>query len=78
MERTLDQVNREYGLACAKLGDMVFKSETLDLDISQAKIQLAKLNKEARKFHADLAKQKAAELEQDDPVPPVEEAQPDA
>ncbi len=53
--KTLREVQSEYGVACAHLGDLVFRYDQLDMDISRTKLRIEKLVRTAKKFNKPAA-----------------------
>lgn len=49
--KTLQEVQSEYGIACAQLGDLVVRSEQMDRDITGTKFRIEKLIRTAKKFN---------------------------
>lgn len=61
MEKTLQQLETEYGISCAKLGDLIFKSEMIERDINSTKHHIEKVHRDAIAARNKEQNQKAEE-----------------
>lgn len=59
-QKEMESIQQKYGLACAKLGDLVFKTEQMEKDVHNTKVEIQKLNLEAlslqKKYQESLPK----------------------
>jgi hypothetical protein len=54
--RTHEEINQDYGIKCARLGDLVFRHEAMESEIKKLKVEIQGINEEA--LVASVEKQK--------------------
>ena len=56
--KTTEEINKEYGIKCAQLGDLYIRQQMIERDIERLHNELHNINLEAQKAHRKEQEQK--------------------